>query len=541
MCSCGIYFIGYHDCIIDFIMNTLVWEDMTPAEKLAVKALSTHSFEAFLRVWFQLSQSERYIPNWHHKYLCRIIDEVISGERKDTIINVAPGAGKTEITSIHFPVYSMLKLPKVRNLSLSFSDSLVKRNSKRVRDLIKSVEFQELWPCKFGTCKDDEIQVLDESGKVRFESISKAIGGQITGARGGYITDTYSGCLMLDDVDKPDDMLSKVRREANHTLLKNTIRSRRATSVKGKATPILSIQQRLHVNDSTWFMTSGGMGIEFDVVKIPALVTEDYVDTLPDWIKQQFIDDVLSSEYVERDGVKYYSYFPKKESARDLVSMWDSDPYTFLSQYQQEPVALGGNLVNVDWFSRMDENNRPPAKYDYRFITADTAMTTKSYSDFSVFQLWGVKDRKAYLLDMVRGKWEAPELEATLVEFEAKARSMNKIDGIMRKVIIEKKASGIGLIQSASRTMRTPIEPFVPDTDKLTRVMSALPQIKAGNVILPESAPWLPAFLAEFAAFTADDSHLHDDIVDTTTMAINCELNLADDPKAALKRLAGMR
>ncbi|AAZ29289.1 JK_39P [Escherichia phage Jk06] len=127
-------------------MKTLVWEEMTPAEKLAVKALSTHSFEAFLRVWFQLSQGERYIPNWHHKYLCRIIDEVISGERRDTIINVAPGAGKTEITSIHFPVYSMLKLKKVRNLSLSFSDSLVKRNSKRVRDLIKSVSFRNYGP-----------------------------------------------------------------------------------------------------------------------------------------------------------------------------------------------------------------------------------------------------------------------------------------------------------------------------------------------------------------------------------------------------------
>lgn len=522
-------------------MKTLVWEEMTPAEKLAVKALSTHSFEAFLRLWFQLSQGERYIPNWHHKYLCRIIDEVISGERRDTIINVAPGAGKTEITSIHFPVYSMIKLPKVRNLSLSFSDSLVKRNSKRVRDLIKSPEFQELWPCKFGTCKDDEIQVLDESGKVRFEAISKAIGGQITGARGGYITDTYSGCLMLDDPDKPDDMLSKVRREAVHVLLKNTIRSRRASSVKGKATPILSIQQRLHTQDSTWFMTSGGMGIDFDVVKIPALVTEDYVNELPDWIREQFEKDVLSSEFVERDGVKYYSYFPQKESVHDLMAMWDSDPYTFLSQYQQEPVALGGNLINVDWFVRLDENNRPPVKYDYRFITADTAMTTKSYSDYSVFQLWGRKDNRLYLLDMARGKWEAPELEQTLLDFEGKHRATSKTDGILRKVIIEKKASGIGLIQSAGRTMRTPIEPFVPDTDKLTRVMSALPQIKAGNVILPDSAPWLTSLLTEFSAFTADDSHPHDDIVDTTTMAINCELNLSDDPRARLMRLAGVK
>lgn len=522
--------------------ETLAWEEMTPAEKLAVKALSTHNFETFLRVWFSITQGQKYVLNWHHRYLCRIVDEIISGERKDTIINVSPGAGKTEITSIHFPVYSYLKLPRVRNLSLSFSDSLVKRNSKRVRDLIKCQEFQELFPSKFGTCKDDEIQVLDESGKVRFESISKAIGGQITGSRGGYITDTYSGCIMLDDVDKVDDMFSKVKREAVHMLLKNTIRSRRASSVKGKATPIISIQQRLHVNDSSWFMAeSGGMGIDFDVVKIPAIVTEDYIDTLPDWLKPHFEADVLSAEYIERDGVKYYSYYPQKESIHDLMAMQDADPYTFLSQYQQCPVALGGNLINVDWFVRLDENNRPPVKYDYRFITADTAMTTKSYSDYSVFQLWGRKGNKIYLLDMVRGKWEAPELEQNLLDFESKHRATSKTDGILRKVIIEKKASGIGLIQSASRIMRTPIEPFVPDTDKLTRVMSALPQIKAGNVVLPDSAPWLTSLLTEFSAFTADDSHPHDDIVDTTTMAINCELNLSDDPRARLMRLAGVK
>lgn len=520
---------------------SLVWEEMTIQEKMAVKAISEHSFEGFLRCWFQITQGERYIPNWHHKFLCRIIDEIIAGERKDTIINIAPGSGKTEIASIHFPAYSMVKLKKVRNLNISFADSLVKRNSKRVRDLIKSQEFQSLWPCKFGTCKDDELQVLDESGRVRFESISKAAGGQITGARGGYITDSYSGSVLLDDFDKPADMLSAVFRANNHVMLKNTIRSRRASSVNGKATPIISIQQRLHVNDSTWFMMDGGMGISFDLIKIPALVTEDYADTLPDWIKKQFIDDVLSSEYVERDGVKYYSYFPGKESVNDLIAMWDSDSYTFLSQYQQEPVALGGNMVDVDWFVRYGAENRPPLKYDYRFITADTALTTKSYSDFSVFQLWGVKDRKIYLLDMVRGKYEAPELQDELLKLEERARATSKTDGILRKIIIEKKASGIGLIQSASRIMRTPIEPFIPDTDKVTRVLSAMPQIRAGNVCIPAEAPWLTSFLSEFSAFTADMSHKHDDIVDTATMAINCELNLADDPKSRMLRLAGIK
>nr|UYL17241.1 MAG: terminase large subunit [Caudoviricetes sp.] len=521
--------------------DLIVWDELTQAQKLAIKAISENSFEGFLRCFFQITQGERFKMNWHAKYLCRVIDEILDGKRKDTIINVSPGSAKTELFSIHFPVYSMIKIKKVRNLSLSFSDSLVKRNSKRVRDLIKSKEFQELWPCSFGTCRDDEIQVLDEHGKVRFESISKAMAGQVTGSRGGYMTDDYSGCILLDDPLKPDDALSNVRRESVNMLLKNTIRSRRASSVKGHETPIIAVQQRLHVLDTSNFMESGGMGIKFDVVKVPALVTADYADTLPDWIRQQFINDVLSSEYIERDGVKYYSYFPAKESVHDLMAMKDADPYTFLSQYEQQPVALGGNLINVDWLQRISDTLRPPAKYDYRFMVLDTAMTTKSYSDFSVMQLWGYKDGKIYLLDQRRGKFEAPELEAELLDFDKMAKASNQTDGILRKIIIEKKASGIGLIQSASRVMRTPIEPYIPDNDKLTRVMSALPQIKAGNVILPESATWLNGLLTEIAAFTADSSHAHDDQIDCLTMAVNLVLNIAEDPKSRMMRLAGIK
>ena len=85
------------------------------------------------------------------------------------------------------------------------------------------------------------------------------------------MTPGFSGLIALDDIDKPDDMFSKVKREKNHVLLKNTIRSRRAKKKKGDETPILSVQQRLHAQDATWFMMSGGMAIDFDRIVIPAM------------------------------------------------------------------------------------------------------------------------------------------------------------------------------------------------------------------------------------------------------------------------------
>lgn len=125
---------------------------------------------------------------------------------------------------------------------MSFADSLVKRNSKRVREIISSNEFQELWPCKFGTSKDEEMQVLNEDGKVWFELISAAAGGRITGSRGGYMTPGFSGMVMLDDIDKPDDMFSKVKRERTHMLLKTPF------------DPVVCITRRLLLQFSSDYM-----------------------------------------------------------------------------------------------------------------------------------------------------------------------------------------------------------------------------------------------------------------------------------------------
>ena len=42
--------------------------------------------------------------------------------------------------------------------------------------------------------------------------------------------------------------------------------------------------------------------------------------------------------------------------------------------------------------------------------------------------------------------------------------------------------------------------------------------MEAGRVFLPESAPWLTEYIAELAAFPMA---AHDDIVDSTTQALN--------------------
>lgn len=524
------------------------WEDLDLARKQAIKALSEQSFEKMLRIWFQIGQAQKFQSNWHFTYLCWKVEQIIKGEAQNVIFNITPGSGKTEIFSIHMPVYGMLKSPKVRNLNLSFSDSLVKDNGIRTREIIGCDEFQELWPTKLSKASGGDITALNDNDKAWLTLTSRAIGGQVTGKRGGYMEDpskpwSFTGMLTLDDPDKPKDMYSSVKRKAAHTLLKNTVRSRRMTD----RTPCVVVQQRLHVNDSTWFLMNGGMGgMKFEQVIIPALVTEEYRDTLPDWLKEEFDRDVLSSEPVEIDGVKHYSFWPAKESAESLLALREADLYTFESQYQQKPIALGGNAFKSEWFQYYGDGEKAsmpkPDRFEYLFTTADTAQKAEEIHDYSVFVLWGKYKDRVYFIDGIRGKWEAPELEKMALNFYGNCfRWAKENKTSLRKVYIEDKASGTGLIQSINKKLPIDITPVQRDTDKVTRAMDAAPIMKAGRIVFPESHPMLTDMEAELIGFTFDDSHPHDDIVDNVVDAGNFEMNLLDDPVARMKRLAGMR
>lgn len=521
----------------------LEWEELSLAEKMLLKQLSESDFLTFQRIFFQLLQGDKWSVNWHHRVIAKTIEEVISGNfegrARNKVINVPPGSGKTEMLSIHAPVWTVIKCRKVRNLNISFSDTLAKRNSRRTREIITSREFQELWPFALGVNQADEWQLLNPNGKTRAEVVSRSAAGQITGSRAGYPTRDFSGVINLDDFDKPTDVFSEVKRRKQQELLSNTIRSRRGNKSKDYATPILAIQQRLHVDDSSAFMLAGKMGMPFELIKIPALVNEDYIDSLPDWIRDDCWKCVKDSEKMRG----YWSYWPENEYVGDLLALWDIDDYTFQSQYMQNPISLGGNVFLGDWwkfYGAEGVDTAPkPDRFEYRFITADTAQKIKEHNDWSVFCLWGKYEGKLYLINMVRGKWEAPELSIQFEAFINEANRTNYQDGYLRTIYVEDKSSGTGLIQDVGKRSPVAITPLQRNKDKATRAKDAQPAVKAGRVLLPEDAPWLPEFLAEHSAFTYDDTHAHDDMVDNTIDAATLELMVGNNSLERLKALVG--
>ncbi|MDY2437845.1 phage terminase large subunit [Klebsiella pneumoniae] len=541
------------------------WDDLSFPERVVIRSKSTKSFLNFTRIWFELIQGDRLLVNWHHRLMASKIDDLLAGRLvpRNLIINIPPGGTKTEFFSIHFPAYvnalvQEKRLKRFRNLNISFADTLVKRNSRRTRDIIASREYQEFWPCSFGVNQAEEWEIKDERGRSIGQTVSRSSNGQITGGRGGYYGPEFSGMVMLDDYNKPVDMLSESRRKSANTLLVNTIRSRRGDKSKEHPTPFVSIQQRLHTDDATGFMLAGGMGVPFHHVAIPAMIDEKYIQSLDEPWRSLCWETVKDTDSVVVGGVRYWSYWPQMEDVNDLLQLWEKDRYTFLSQYQQNPMALTGGIIDTSWF----RTYTTLPKLTHRAVYVDTnSGKVEDWLDYTVFTLAGMGvDGNLYIIDVVRGRWDPEDLLKKAEEVWEKWRMSGSMRVMpLRHMAIEEKQAGQGLITTLKKRSQTPGQLAIPvreiprgtGQNKLVRCLNVIPQIKTGKVFVPAthtddgqklssifyedgtiagSTEWVLTAMTECAAFSADDSHDNDDILDTWMDAIDDNLISGPQP-----------
>lgn len=476
---------------------------------------SDHLF--FTRYFFKHRQGIKFRVNWHHHVIAEALQRVIDGKCKNLVINVPPGSSKTEMAVINFMARGLALNPNSRFLHISSGDDLVLLNSQTIRDIVQSEEYQALWPRVVASDAKAKKRwnVLFENGKKAGGVYAVSLGGQITGFRAGHMAPGFQGAIVIDDALKADDAYSPAAVKNANRQLVTTVKSRKANP----DTPIVVIMQRLGENDPTAFIKGGNLPGNWEYVIIPALITDDYVAKLPAHIRKMV-------EIEERDEKGRFSYWPYKEPLADMLALEagmgnDADGnaisrHVFNAQYMQEPRAMGGNIIKGEWFKYVSVI--PPIKY--RKIYADTAQKTAERNDYSVFECWGYgEDGKIYLLDLLRGKWEAPDLTRRAVEFWNKHNAV-KDRGALRKMVVEDKSSGTGLIQEIKRSHSIPIEARERTKDKLTRVMDVVGFIESGYVVLIDGMPFNSDFITECEAFAADDTYKHDDQIDPMCDAI---------------------
>lgn len=461
-------------------------------ERIAAAAMARADLYFFARWMFFQRKGFKWLRAPHHKLLCEALMRVFAGDCKRLIINIPPRYSKTELV-LNWIAWCLGRVPDSEFILTSYAGGLATNNAWVARELIQHEAYREMFP---GTSLR-----TDSSAKGEWRTTANGIvyaagaGGTITGYGAGKHREGFGGAIIIDDPHKPDEATSDVMRQNVIDWFQNTLESRKNDPVN---TPIILIMQRVHEKDLAGWLLAGGNGEQWEHIALDAICEQP--------------GDPLGRELGE-------ALWPAKHTAEMLEQMRGSNSYVFSAQYQQRPSPLGGGLIKGGWFRRY----RTLPRLVYRKIFADTAQKTKEHNDYSVFQCWGKgDDGYAYLIDQIRGKWEAPELKRRAVDFWNKHQAFDPVEfGGLRAMAVEDKASGTGLIQDLSMSSSIPVLPIERDKDKLTRVMDVTGYIESGRVFIPEESPFVSEFVAECEAFTPNDSHEHDDQIDPLCDAIN--------------------
>ncbi|WP_415722988.1 phage terminase large subunit [Pseudaminobacter sp. NGMCC 1.201702] len=439
------------------------------------KLLGSHL--AFTKKFFLEKEGQPFSVAPFHPVMCGTLDRVFTGEIKRLIINIPPGYGKTELAVINFIARGFAINPRSRFIHASYAEPLALDNSTKVKDVISLPGYQGHWPV---TMRPDQnakgLWRTTAGGHLR----AAAAGQPITGFRAGILAEPgFTGALVIDDPLKPDDASSDTTRKFINARWENTFKSRLAH----EDVPVIVIMQRLHVDDFVAHLLENS-GEHWHLLKLPVLIEGQ---------GKAPAGDVTLIPHGLPDGPLW-----DQKHTLDQIKVLQGAPHVYAGQYAQEPTVAGGNLFKPGLLPRYDDVPR----LAWRAIYVDTAQKTKERNDYTVFEHWGAGvDGKAYLLEVVRDRFEAPELEKTAFALWTRCKDMDhERYGYLRKMAIEDKVSGTGLIQSLTRKA-IPVIAVPREKDKYTRALDVVPAAAAGLIVLPKSAPWLKDFESELAAF----------------------------------------
>ncbi len=466
--------------------------------------LLKEGFEVWMRYMFRVIETRPFIVEPIHADMFRLMADVLGGKVLRINENVPPRSAKTTFAK-YLIAYAWTCNPKMNFIYTSYSESLLANISKELMGILEHPAYKAMYPQNRVIEGDEDITPTDDfwynylsqfyKGKNIYTSkkittyaggicLFSPIGGQITGYGAGIRgCKSFSGALIIDDANKPADIRSQTMRDKVVRYYEETLLSR----LNNPYVPIVNIQQRLHVGDLSGILEQK---YNFQTLKKPLLDDEGNCQ-----IPSQYTIERIN-ELKKNNGM-------------------------FLAQYQQEPILEGGNVIKRDYFKYYPA----VSQFNYKrvLISGDTAMKVKEHNDYSVFIVGGVtSENQLHILDIVRGKWEAPELEKTAVAAWNKWKTNQKTGLACNGFYIEDKASGTGLIQGLKSRYGIPVFGVKADTDKLTRCENILPYIESGQVLLPESENYsfVPELLAECETFSRDMSHAHDDQVDALGILI---------------------
>jgi predicted phage terminase large subunit-like protein len=454
----------------------------------ALDALMRLDLMSFVhRCFLELNPGQSFSKAGHLEVMAAKLTECLLGKgSKRLILNLPPRSLKSVMVSVAAVAWLLGLDPAKQIICASYGQELADKHARDTRTVMTSSFYRRLFP----------NARLSQQKQTVHDFMTTQQGFRMATSVGGVLTGRGADVIILDDPLKPDEALSETRRTAVNDWYDNSLLSRLNSKEDGI---IVIVMQRLHQDDLVGHVLDRGE--EWDVLSFPAIATEDEYRT---------IDGPLGRSIYRRNAGEVLD--PNRESLRKLLAMRQIvGEYVFQSQYQQDPMPVGGAMVKREWLHYYDPQ-APLPKFTMVLQSWDTANKSGELNDFSVCTTWGVYDRRFYLLDVLRKRLNYPELKRMVLEQRKKY--------FPRETLIEDKASGTQLIQDLKSIGCYGVRayPPPPGTDKIMRLHAQTARFEAGHVLLPSSASWLAEYVRELTAFPGTK---FDDQVDSTTQALD--------------------
>jgi predicted phage terminase large subunit-like protein len=426
-----------------------------------------------------LEPSTPYQDNWHLWHMAYHLDRVARGECRRLIITIPPRYLKSICVSVAYTAWRLGHDPSLKILCISYARELARKNALDFRSVVESPWYPEVFPnLRVQRRRNRDIELVTTQNGYRYAS---SMGGSVLG-RGADL-------IIIDDPIKAQDALSRAERRRVNEAYDTTLSTRLNDKLTGA---IVIIMQRLHAEDLVGHVLEKE---EWEVVAIPAVETEDREYRYgrdPDEVYRRRAGEVL---HAAREPQPLLD-----QARRNLGSL------NFAAQYQQNPLPEEGNIIRREWIRYYEQR---PDPLDLIIVSWDTASTLAETSDYSVGTVWGLRGSEIYLLDVIRGRFETPDLRRRILDLHQQHHA--------HATLIEDSDIGRAIGQELRRSAA--LRPILPKVrfDKTARLLAESPKFEAGQVLLPREAPWLASYLDELLGFP---NTRHDDQVDSTSQAL---------------------
>lgn len=407
------------------------------------------------------------------------------------IISMPPQEGKSSRVSVTFPLWVLTQDQDKAIVLTSYSDRLVRKNSKAVRNFI-TTDGQRMG-----------LALARDSRSATQWKLSKERGGMYAVSIGGSLTGEPADVLIIDDPHKgAKEAESENQREDVWEWWVTTASARLSSH-----SSVILILTRWHEDDLAGRLMAAPDGKIWRYLNIPAQADHD--------------PDKGETDPLGREPGEFMKSAQKRTQAQWEAKKLGTPARGWNSIYQGHPSAAAGSIVKRAWWQRYDhklwtEDNGvctvPPMPGDQILQSWDMTFKATKSSDFVVGQVWLKRGPNAYLLDMVRRRMGFSDSKSAVEALTAKwPQSAVKL--------IEDKANGTAILDVLRKSVSGLIA-INPTESKTARTEAVTPFMEAGNVHIPAAkvAAWAEDLIEEAAAFPTG---AHDDMVDAATQALN--------------------